>query len=135
MGNSPRAVGFSLLQHYTAHPTGGGLWNKAQGNHHLMLLVMKLTHLTGGDYSAGNSMRRWNADLGDLVTGYDLFSRNPENMIVDYLIMGPSGGTRTLNHKQKQTLMSIADEQKRLHGSTLDHIEQIWLTCKHQHSN
>ena len=64
---------------------------------------------SGVDYSSTNSMA---ADLGDIVAGYEIF-RNPAEYDVDYLIMGPSGGTSIFESQAKATaLMSIADERK-----------------------
>ena len=64
---------------------------------------------SGVDYSATNSME---AELGDIVSAYEIF-RNPAEYDIDYLIMGPSGGTSIFESQAKATaLMSIADERK-----------------------
>ena len=64
---------------------------------------------SGIDYSSSNSME---ADLGDVVAGYEIF-RNPAEYDIDYLIMGPSGGASIFESQAKATaLMSIADERK-----------------------
>lgn len=64
---------------------------------------------TGTDYSSSNSMA---AELGDIVAGYEIF-RNPAEYDINYLIMGPSGGTSIFESQAKATaLMSIADERK-----------------------
>ena len=64
---------------------------------------------SGVDYSSSNSME---ADLGDVVAGYEIF-RNPAEYDIDYLIMGPSGGSSIFESQAKATaLMSIADERK-----------------------
>ena len=64
---------------------------------------------SGIDYSSSNSME---ADLGDVVAGYEIF-RNPAEYDIDYLIMGPSGGSSIFESQAKATaLMSIADERK-----------------------
>jgi len=63
----------------------------------------------GVDYSAQNGMA---PDLGNITAAYEIF-RNPAEYDVDYLIMGPSGGTSIFESQAKATtLMSIADERK-----------------------
>ncbi len=63
----------------------------------------------GVDYSAQNGMA---PDLGNITSAYEIF-RNPAEYDVDYLIMGPSGGTSIFESQAKATtLMSIADERK-----------------------
>jgi len=64
---------------------------------------------SGVDYSSTNGMA---PELGDVVAGYEIF-RNPAEYDIDYLIMGPSGGTSIFESQAKATaLMSIADERK-----------------------
>ena len=63
----------------------------------------------GVDYSSANGMA---PELGDIVAGYEVF-RNPAEYDIDYLIMGPAGGTSIFESQAKATaLMSIADERK-----------------------
>lgn len=87
-----------------------GAWgSEAQGTSFNVAGNETYTFTTGVDYSAGNSMA---ADLGDIVAGYEIF-RNPAEYDIDYLIMGPSGGTSIFESQAKATaLMSIADERK-----------------------
>lgn len=63
----------------------------------------------GVDYSSSNGME---PTLGDINGGYEIF-RNPAEYSINYLIMGPSGGTSIFESQAKATtLMSIADERK-----------------------
>lgn len=87
-----------------------GLWGtEAQGKSYNVSGNETYKFTSGVDYSAANSMA---ASLGDVVAGYEIF-RNPAEYDVDYLIMGPSGGTSIFESQAKATaLMSIADERK-----------------------
>ena len=106
-GTNPTATGFSTS--YTKVTTGDGLWGQdAQGVTFSALGNVSYT-LTGGvDYSAAGGMK---ATLGDLMTGYDLFS-NSEEIEVDYLINGPGLAIESESQGKANKLLSIAGNRK-----------------------
>ena len=65
--------------------------------------------LTGGvDYDTNGGML---CTLGDIITGYDLFS-NKDEVQVDYIIMGPGFNNREDSQAKAQYLISIAEQRK-----------------------
>ena len=101
------ASGFS--SGYTGITTGAGIWNvPAQGVTFNVIGNATYT-LTGGvDYSASNGMT---AALGDLITAYNLFS-DPNQISVDYLIMGPGLTSKSESQAKANALISIANLRK-----------------------
>tara|TARA_A100001234_G_scaffold190286_1_gene176332 strand:- start:1481 stop:3868 length:2388 start_codon:yes stop_codon:yes gene_type:complete len=87
-----------------------GVWGtEAQGKSFNVSGNETYKFTSGVDYSSANGMA---PELGDVVAGYEIF-RNPAEYDIDYLIMGPSGGTSIFESQAKATaLMSIADERK-----------------------
>ena len=78
---TPTATGFSTT--YTPYTTGQGLWGQKAQDTVFAALGNQVYTLKGGvDYSAANGMK---AELGDLITGYDLFG-NRDEVQVDYLL-------------------------------------------------
>ena len=76
----------------------------------------------------------WHLALGDVNSGYEIF-RNPAEYDIDYLIMGPSGGTSIFESQAKATtLMSIADERKDCIAVISPHKGDI-VAHKYHHSN
>jgi hypothetical protein len=106
-GTAPRATAFSSS--FTPITTGAGLWGQnAQGV--TFSAIGNVTYnLAGGvDYSASGGMQ---ATLGDLVTGYDLFS-NKDQIQVDYLIMGPGLLEESESQSKANKLISLAEGRK-----------------------
>jgi hypothetical protein len=104
---APRATAFSSS--FTPVTTGAGLWGQnAQGV--TFSAIGNVTYnLAGGvDYSASGGMQ---ATLGDLVTGYDLFS-NKDQIQVDYLIMGPGLLEESESQSKANKLISLAEGRK-----------------------
>ena len=113
-GTTPTATGFTTYSgtpsaSYTAISTTSGLWNQnAQDVTFSAVGNKTYTLLSGADYSSGGGMA---ADLGSLITSYNLFS-NKDQIAVDYLIMGPGLGSRELSQAKANHLISIADARK-----------------------
>ena len=106
-GTIPLASGFS--SGYTAITEGAGQWNQlSQGI--TFSSLGNVTYALGGgvDYSSTNGMT---ASLGDLFTSYNLFS-NPDEIAVDYLIMGPGMGNKFESQAKANQLISIANNRK-----------------------
>ena len=87
-----------------------GAWgSEAQGTSFNVSGSQSYSFSSGVDYSSTNGMA---PSLGDVNSGYEIF-RNPAEYDIDYLIMGPSGGTSIFESQAKATtLMSIASERK-----------------------
>ena len=65
--------------------------------------------LTGGaDYSATGGMA---ADLGDILTGYNLFD-NKDEVALDFLLMGGSMNDELSTQAKANLLIAIADQRK-----------------------
>jgi hypothetical protein len=94
----------------SAFTVENALWGtEAQGNAFNVSGNETYKFTSGVDYSSANGME---AQLGDITAGYEIF-RNPAEYAINYLIMGPSGGTSIFESQAKATtLMSIADERK-----------------------
>ena len=106
-GTTPIAEGFS--SGYTKVTEGAGAWNQlAQGV--TFSSLGNVTYALGGgvDYSSTNGMT---ATLGDLFTSYNLFA-NPDEIAVDYLIMGPGLGNKFESQAKANQLISIANNRK-----------------------
>ena len=108
-GTSPRATGFTTPSGYTTITTGDALWGlDAQDVTFSSIGNLTYTLLGGVDYSASNGMK---AELGDLMTSYNLFS-NKDEIQVDYLIMGPGFDSQSDSQAKAQYLISIAEQRK-----------------------
>jgi len=104
---TPRALGFSTQ--FQANTFAQGLWGQeAQGITFSGLGNISYTLLGGVDYSAQGGM---SATLANLKTGYELFD-NKDETTVDYLIMGPSGGSELESQAKANLLISIANSRK-----------------------
>ena len=103
----PTATGFS--SGYTPYTIGEGLWGQnAQGIVYSAIGNKTYTLSGGVDYSAAGGMK---AELGDLVTAYDLFS-NRDEVQVDYLINGPGLLTESESQAKANKLIAVAESRK-----------------------
>jgi hypothetical protein len=101
------ATGFSTS--FVGVTTAEGLWNTEARDKTYSALGNVVYTLAGGrDYSASKGMV---AKLGDLFTAYNLFS-NPDEIQVDYLIMGPGMGNKYESQAKANHLISIANGRK-----------------------
>jgi hypothetical protein len=107
------ATGFSTA--FTEYTNGEGLWNKdvqdiatASGRTYSALGNVTYNLSGGKDYSNNGGMT---ASLGDLFTAYNLFS-NPDEIEVDYLIMGPGLGSKYESQAKANHLVSLANSRK-----------------------
>ncbi len=106
-GTVPTATGFS--SGYTPYTIGQGLWGQnAQGIVYSAIGNKTYTLSGGVDYSAAGGMK---AELGDLVTAYDLFS-NRDEVQVDYLINGPGLLTEPESQAKANKLIAVAESRK-----------------------
>ena len=104
---TPTATGFSTT--YTPYTTGEGLWGQRAQDTVFAALGNQVYTLKGGvDYSAANGMK---AELGDLITGYDLFG-NRDEVQVDYLLQGPGLLVESDSQAKANKLISIAGNRK-----------------------
>ena len=104
---TPTATGFSTT--YTPYTTGEGLWGQRAQDTVFAALGNQVYTLKGGvDYSAANGMK---AELGDLITGYDLFG-NRDEVQVDYLLQGPGLLVEADSQAKANKLISIAGDRK-----------------------
>jgi len=85
-------------------------WNAPAQDRTFTALGNKLYTLeSGADYGADGSME---VEVGDVINGYELFS-NRDEIQVDYLIQGPSGGNDIYEAQAKASyLISIANQRK-----------------------
>jgi hypothetical protein len=85
-------------------------WNKPAQDRTFTTIGNRLYTLNGGhDYGAGGGMA---VQVGDVINGYSLFS-NRDEIQVDYLIQGPSGGGDIYDAQAKASyLISIANQRK-----------------------
>jgi hypothetical protein len=101
------ATGFSTS--FVEYTNSEGLWNLDAQDRTFSSLGNVTYTLTGGvDYSSSGGMT---ATLGDLFTGYNLFS-NKDEIQVDYLIMGPGLGNKFDSQAKANHLISIANGRK-----------------------
>ena len=110
----PVATGFGT--DFTPFTTAQGLWSqKAQDT--TFSAIGNVTYQLGGgeDYQAGVPLLGDNggmrAELGDLMTSYDLFS-NKDEIEVDFLIMGPGLGSKDQSQTKANKLIAIATARK-----------------------
>ena len=112
----PTATGFTTYsgvksQSFTALGTAAGLWGQeTQGV--IFNAIGNVTYPLGGgvDYAASGGTE-FKATLGSLVDAYDLFS-NPDEVEVDYLIMGPGCGAQDESQAKANKLISIAESRQ-----------------------
>ena len=112
---APRATGFTTDFVSTVSITGFstvtqnlGLWGLDARNVTFSAIGNQGFTLGGGvDYNATGGMK---ADLGDLITSYQLFRSKDE--AVDFLIMGPGCSTLEESQAKAGRLISIANERK-----------------------
>jgi hypothetical protein len=85
-------------------------WNVPAQDRTFTAIGNKLYTLGGGhDYAADGGMT---VEVGDVINGYELFS-NRDEIQVDYLIQGPSGGGDIYDAQAKASyLISIANQRK-----------------------
>jgi len=94
---------------YTAITTSAGLWEQEAQDVTFNTIGNYTYSLAGGkDYANGSN--RMKADIADIVTSYRLF--NNDDIPVDYLIMGPGGGTKYESQAKAQELIAIAELRK-----------------------
>ena len=104
---NPVATGFSTS--YTPYTIGEGLWGQdAQGVVFSALGNVTYTLSGGVDYSGAGGMK---AELGDLVTAYDLFA-NRDEIQVDYLINGPGLLVEAESQAKANKLIAVAESRK-----------------------
>ena len=119
-GTTPRALGFSTQ--FQANTFAQGLWGQDAQNTTFSGLGNISYTLTGGvDYSAGGGM---SATLANLKTGYELFD-NKDETTVDYLLMGPSGGSELESQAKANLLISIANSRKDCIAVVSPHREHV----------
>jgi hypothetical protein len=113
-GTTPVATGFTTYSgvkaaSFTPITTSGGLWGQNAQDTTFSAIGNKTYTLGGGvDYSAAGGME---ADLGNLITSYGLFS-NKDEIQVDYLIMGPGLSSESDTQAKANYLISLAEERK-----------------------
>lgn len=89
--------------------TADGLWNLPAQSRTFSAIGNVTYSLSGGkDYGANGGHQ---ATLGDLVTGYRLFS-NKDEIAVDYLINGPGLTNKSESQAKAQELIAIAEQRK-----------------------
>jgi len=110
----PVATGFGT--DFTPFTIAQGLWSqKAQDT--TFSAIGNVTYQLGGgeDYQAGVPLLGDNgghrAELGDLMTSYDLFS-NKDEIEVDFLIMGPGLTSKDQSQTKANKLIAIATARK-----------------------
>ena len=89
-----------------------GLWGQdAQGVTFTAIGNKTYTLLAGYNYGGSSKPNGMKAELGDLITGYNLFS-NKDEIEVDYLLNGPSLGAQAESQAKANKLISIAGDRK-----------------------
>lgn len=89
--------------------TADGLWNLPAQSRTFSAIGNVTYTLSGGkDYGANGGHQ---ATLGDLVTGYRLFT-NKDQIAVDYLINGPGLTSKSESQAKAQELIAIAEQRK-----------------------
>ena len=106
-GTEVVSTGFSTS--WTKVTTGNGLWGQdAQGTTYSAIGNKTYTLTSGVNYSAAGGYK---STLGDLISGYDLFS-NRDEIEVDYLINGPGLTVESDSQGKANYLLSIAGDRK-----------------------
>lgn len=104
----PIASGFSTS--YTEYTVAQGLWGQDAQDVNFSSLG-KVTYPLNGGKDYGDNGDKFEARLGDLITGYGHFANKDEEE-VDYLIMGPGSDTRPNTQAKANYLISIAEDRK-----------------------
>jgi len=106
---APRAVGFDTAGGWTQITESDGSWNRdAQGLTYSSIGNVTYDLQGGVDYSAAGGMK---AELGDLITGYELFS-NKDEIAVDYLLQGPGLLSKDESQAKANHLIFVANLRK-----------------------
>ena len=106
-GRSAVAGGFS--SGFAPVTSGDGAWGVNAQDVKFNLIGNASYTLTGGaDYSATGGMA---ADLGDILTGYNLFD-NKDEVALDFLLMGGSMNDELSTQAKANLLIAIADQRK-----------------------
>ena len=106
-GRSAVAGGFS--SGFAPVTSGDGAWGvDAQGVKFNLIGNASYTLTGGADYSATGGMA---ADLGDILTGYNLFD-NKDEVALDFLLMGGSMNDELSTQAKANLLIAIADQRK-----------------------
>jgi len=117
VGDNPSDASNGAVVYQTAFSTGftpntntQGSWNLDAQDREFSAIGNQLYTLTGGvDYSSSGGMK---AELGKIITAYNLFS-NRDEIAVDFILQGPSGGDNIYEAQDKAShLISIANQRK-----------------------
>jgi hypothetical protein len=109
-GNNAEVYSTAFSTGFTPNTNAQGLWNLEAQDREFSAIGNKLYILGGGvDYSTSGGMK---AELGKILNAYDKFS-NRDEIAVDFLIQGPSGGNDIYEAQNKAShLISIANQRK-----------------------
>lgn len=105
-------TGFS--EGFTPYTVADGLWNEVAQDRIFSAIGNATYVLSGGvDYSDSDpgSTGSMTAELGNLLTSYDLFS-NKDEIQVDYLIMGPGLADKYDSQAKAAHLISLCETRK-----------------------
>ena len=108
-GTTPVAVGFSTT--FTPFTTGQGLFGQEAQDVTFSAIGNKTYTITNGKDYGGVDHKGMSASLGDVVSGYDLFS-NKDEIDVDFLLMGPGCTTEAESQAKANKLIAVANERK-----------------------
>ena len=108
-GTTPVAVGFSTM--FTPFTTGQGLFGQEAQDVTFSAIGNKTYTLSNGKDYGGVDDKGMSASLGDVVSGYDLFS-NKDEIDVDFLLMGPGCTTEAESQAKANKLIAVANDRK-----------------------
>jgi len=108
-GTTPVAVGFSTT--FTPFTTAQGLFGQESQDVTFSAIGNKTYTLSNGKDYGGVDDKGMSASLGDVVSGYDLFS-NKDEIDVDFLLMGPGCTTEAESQAKANKLIAVANERK-----------------------
>ena len=107
--NARSAVAGGFSSGFAPVTSGDGAWGvNAQGVKFNLIGNASYTLTGGADYSATGGMA---ADLGDILTGYNLFD-NKDEIALDFLLMGGSMNDELSTQAKANLLIAIADQRK-----------------------
>ena len=112
---TPTATGFSTS--YTPETTAEGVWGQdAQDVTFSALGNVTYTLKGGTDYSGGTgaiglNAKGMKAELGDLITSYELFA-NKDEVEVDYVLQGPGLSVESDSQAKANKCIAIAESRK-----------------------
>lgn len=107
--NVRSAVAGGFSSGFAPVTSGDGAWGvDAQGVKFNLIGNASYTLTGGADYSATGGMA---ADLGDVLTGYNLFD-NKDEVALDFLLMGGSMNDELSTQAKANLLIAIADQRK-----------------------